>query len=158
MPKDIIKIQFKNGVEALFDYDALTLLAKYKWYPVKKRHQWYIYANGPGTTVQFHRLYMECPKGLEVDHINGNALDNRRANLRVCSRLINQNNLRTYRGKKTSKYRYVYWDTTRNQWFTQVTYNKKTKSIGRFECEVQAAVAANNYILQNRLPKLLNEV
>ena len=54
------------------------------------------YTKGTGKKcVKLHRLIMNCPEGMEIDHINHDTLDNRKSNLRVCSRFENQQNLRS---------------------------------------------------------------
>lgn len=60
-----------------------------------------------GRMVRMQRVIMEAPAHLEVDHINGNKLDNRRANLRLVSRGENQQNLRELRADNSSGYRGV---------------------------------------------------
>lgn len=77
----------------------------------------------------------------QLDHINGDRSDNRIENLRDVTR---RDNLRAFRKPtkgSSSKYRGVNWDKQKNQWRTQITINRKTKTIGRFKCEVEAAKA-----------------
>lgn len=58
--------------------------------------------------IGLHRLIMECPSGLVVDHKNHNRLDNRRTNLRVCT---NKENARNRKGD-----RHYCWDNTHKYW------------------------------------------
>lgn len=61
--------------------------------------------NGRRTTKVMHRFILPCPDGMVIDHINGNKIDNRRENLRVCTiaqnaanRKVNANSKTGYRG------------------------------------------------------------
>lgn len=51
--------------------------------------------DGGFETIRMHRLIMNCPKGMEIDHLNNNKLDNKRANLEICTRA--ENNKRMWR-------------------------------------------------------------
>jgi hypothetical protein len=62
-----------------------------------------------------HRLLLSPSKNSVVDHVNGNVLDNRRANLRVCSQQQNTFNRKIGRNNK-SGYKGVSWDKTHNRW------------------------------------------
>src|SRR5690348_5562960 len=77
------------------------------------RHSWHLHTGGYAvrsvriggrcSNLLMHRAIMSPPPGLTVDHINGNRLDNRRANLRVCTQRDNSRNMRPrQRGEKTS--------------------------------------------------------
>lgn len=46
--------------------------------------------------VRIHRVIMDCPEGLVVDHISGNTLDNRKSNLRICTHKENRKNINRY--------------------------------------------------------------
>ena len=56
-----------------------------------------VFDKARGCLGKLHRIIMNAPEGTDVDHINGNQLDNRRCNLRICSR--SQNNMNTRKRK-----------------------------------------------------------
>ncbi len=80
------------------DYDSVS---KLKWYPFLSGSGYYLSRtstiDGKKRTVSLHRLLMGEPKGMQVDHINGNTLDNRRSNLRVVTASENQKNGKVHR-------------------------------------------------------------
>jgi len=79
------------------DEDAKTL-SEHRWYAVPNVMGGFyaaakvINAAGRSTTLYMHRLLMDAPKGLQVDHINHDTLDNRRANLRIVTNQVNNAN------------------------------------------------------------------
>ena len=96
--------------------------------------------------ILMHRLIINCPKGLEVDHINHNGLDNRRENLRIVTRSQNFMNREKF-VKSSSVFKGVSlyktnpkW-VTNNKWRVCIQKDKKFISIGYFNTEVQAAMA-----------------
>jgi hypothetical protein len=54
-----------------------------------------------------HRWLMDTPKGMDTDHINGNRIDNRRSNLRICTRSQNVRNRTVQRNNRSSPYKGV---------------------------------------------------
>ena len=98
--------------------------------------------NGKPTTLYLHREIMKAPKGMYVDHINGDTLDNRRRNLRLCS---NSENMRN-RGKNTnntSGYKGVSFSKERNMWESKIIHQYKTYHLGYFNTKEKAARAYN---------------
>lgn len=105
-----------------------------------------------------HRMLTNAPKHLQVDHINGNKLDNRMINLRICTNKSNNRNKKAYKGK----YKGVYFDKKRNKWCSQITKNRKVTTVGScFETAELAALAYNKvakklhgkYAYQNTIVK-----
>lgn len=88
-----------------------------------------------------HRLIMNTPEGMLVDHINHDCLDNRKSNLRICTHAENARNKRPVIG--TSKYKGVYWDKTNKKWEAHIRKGKDVKYLGQFKCEKKAALAYN---------------
>ena len=78
---------------------------------------------------------MGNPKA-EVDHINGNGLDNRRCNLRL---VTSRQNKRNQRGRGLSNYIGVTMDKSRKKWLAQIKHYGKRFYIGRYVCEKEAA-------------------
>jgi hypothetical protein len=87
-----------------------------------------------------HSLIMETPKGLTTDHINGNKLDNRRENLRVCTQKQNATNQTKQQRILTSQYKGVYLNQNK-KWTAQIKLNQKAFNLGSFSTELSAAMA-----------------
>ena len=85
-----------------------------------------------------HRYIMNAPDGMDVDHINHDTLDNRKNNLRICTRQQNLWNTKPY---GSCKYKGVCWDKHRNKWLSYVTFENKFITLGRFNTEEEAARA-----------------
>jgi len=79
-----------------------------------------------------------APKGMEVDHINHDQLDNRRANLRVCTHKENGRNSKASAG--TSQYKGVF-KSRGGKWTAHICVNYQTKNLGTFVNEAEAAYA-----------------
>jgi hypothetical protein len=85
-----------------------------------------------------HRLLMQPGPGMVVDHKNGDGLDNRRHNLRVCTRTQNQQNRRKIK-PASSKYKGVYWSSGLCRWRVEIKVDGKKISGGSFSNEEDAA-------------------
>lgn len=155
--KETVEIHFEAGDVVLIERRDLPLFASYSWYVVHGRGQSkYLIRNSSNRTVSFHSQLMGPESGMEIDHINRNGLDNRRANLRFVTHQQNQNNLSRKR-HGTSRFRYVHRAKEKGSWCAMVTYGGRVKNIGHFDSEIEAAHAANNYIIKNKMDKVLNE-
>ena len=140
--KDVAKIQLYNTKqevigEALVDVEDIPKVAQYKWRLNKggtdrSKCLGVLTGNGKETyTNSLHRHIMNCPSGVYVDHINGNRLDNRKSNLRICSN--QENNFNTIkRSVNTSGYKGVWYDKTRDKWVSEIKVNDKKIFIGRY--------------------------
>ena len=83
-------------------------------------------------------------RALQIDHINGNCLDNRRFNLRLCNNIENNQN-RKIDKRNSSGYKGVYFDKIRKKWVAEIKVNKCKKFIGRFINKEEAAIAYNKF-------------
>lgn len=92
--------------------------------------------------IMLHREIMNAPKGMTVDHINGDKLDNRKCNLRICTQADNSKN-RRISSNNTSGFKGVSWISSRNRYVAQIRINKKGITLGYFKCKIEAAKAYN---------------
>jgi|SRR5690606_2442750 len=110
---------------------------------------WRVTKEGYGRSTVFgelSRYIMEAPENMHVDHINHDTLDNRRSNLRLCTRSDNQCNRKVSRG--SSKYKGVWWSTKHEKWVSDITKNGKKRRVGTFTSEEEAAEAYNKAALE----------
>lgn len=137
-PNDKVRyISLTRGLYAIVDAEDYGWLSRYKWH-ASSRDAPYAYCTVNGKNIAMHRMIMRPPKGMVVDHINGNGLDNRRCNLRVCRQDQNMRNSRRHVGGK-SRFRGVF--PRGHQWEAKVTYKGKEYYLGRFNSELEAAEA-----------------
>lgn len=89
-----------------------------------------------------HRVIMNAKKGEVVDHINGNKLDNRRKNLRICT---NSENVRFQKRHKnnTSGYKGVSWSKGMKKWEARIMVDRKSIVGGYFSNRLDAAKEYN---------------
>jgi len=95
-----------------------------------------------GNKKRMHRVIMNTPEGMETDHINGNRLDNRRQNLRICTRAENVRNCKKHRDNH-SGYKGVYWNKREKKWRASIRIGKQDIHLGYFKSTIEAARAYN---------------
>ena len=89
---------------------------------------------------KLHRLIMSTPKGLMVDHINHQTLDNRRCNLRNVTTRENLSNQKR-KSEMSSRYVGVSWYKRDEKWCAKIRINGKKKHLGLFVEEIDAAIS-----------------
>lgn len=123
---------------ALIDPEDKKLCKNYTWV---LDAEGYVVSTTTGKTVRLHRLITNCPENKEVDHKKHNLLDNRKSQLRVCSRQENGRNLKiTSRNK--SGYKGVHLKKS-GEYSAKIKVNNKDKRIGVFKTATEAARAYN---------------
>lgn len=130
-----------RGVALIDDEDADFVLAR-RWY---RSNGYAACSPEHHVTMPMHRMLFGLLKGdpLEVDHINGDRLDNRRENLRVCTRAENRQNTPAIGG--SSKHRGVGWHKQKSKWRAFAQLNGRYVHLGMFDDEEVAAEAARAY-------------
>jgi len=132
----------------LVDDEDHEHLNQWKWYPKNCRGKIYIYRHAwiedKKNFLAMHRSIMNPSKDMQIDHINGNTLDNRRSNLRICTASQNLQNQKIRSYNCSSKYKGVCFDKATNKWRAQIMFDKKIKHIGFYKIEEDAARAYNN--------------
>ena len=102
----------------------------------------YIRGSRPKKWVYLHRLIMDAPTGTQVDHINNDRLDNRRANLRLVTNAQNMQNRKGADRDNPCGVRGVNWHKETQRYRAQLHINGKGIHLGLFERLEDAAKAA----------------
>lgn len=143
------KIPLTQGKVALVDdEDYGWLMAMGSWHASIKGSGWVAQKRHKGKIRRMHRIILDAPDHLHVDHINHQTLDNRRCNIRLCTRSQNLQNMRK-KSEATSKYKGVDWCETRGRWRAQIKFDGKEIHLGYFANEGVAAKVYNKAAQQH---------
>jgi hypothetical protein len=141
-----MEIPLTQGKVALVDARDYERISRIKWYANKIHNTWYALKNGkrlPGgkkeKPILMHRLILNAPKGIQVDHKNGNGLDNRRRNLRLCTNQENHMNEQKHK-RASSRYKSVCFCKQTERWSANIMRDGKRVWLGRHDTEEEAAL------------------
>jgi hypothetical protein len=163
------KIKLTQNEYAIVDDEDFEKLNQYKWHCHVKRKNKYairsICKDGIVTVVRMHRYLMQVSVNKQIDHINGNGLDNRKENLRICTNLQNCANQRIKK-INTSGFKGVNIVNSKGHKYIQARIGFKNKRyyLGVFKNFQEAAIAydekavqlAGEFALTNKKLGLLN--
>jgi hypothetical protein len=148
-----LPISAEASKSILVDDDASPEVAGYKWrldqhgYPYRTIRRMVDGCCRKGR-LMLHRLVAGASVGQVVDHINGDVLDCRRENLRICTVRENRANVVSSKNRKLGGYKGVSWHSTRGKWFATIRGGiigldgrRKTLFLGEFTDPAEAAHA-----------------
>ena len=108
-----------------------------KWKAIKKGNTFYagFFDSNTRRYVFAHNLIMNPPEGFEVDHIDGNGLNNQRSNLRIVTHRMNCVNRREHREGKLPG---ITWSKRNQKWIAYIQIDGKRKQLGSFDDKYEA--------------------
>ena len=141
------KCVLTNGGTALVDESSYSFINRWSWQRHTKGYAYRSFTYGRKgerrcIQIYMHRLIARAKKGQQVDHINGDRLDNRKSNLRICSSSENAMNRKKQSGF-SSRYKGVSWNSEISKWVAQIKIKGDQLSLGSFVNEISAAKAYN---------------
>ena len=146
-----IEIPLTQGLVALIDDEDFSLVGNDKWH-LHSNEKWryagraerYRDQNGKPKRRNYlmHRVIMNPPAGMVIDHIDGNGLNNTRENLRICTTGENLWNARKAEGC-TSKFKGVSIRRDKGCYQAQIMVKGDRKHLGYFKTQEEAAEAYN---------------
>jgi hypothetical protein len=142
------EIPLTQGQVALVPDEWFEELDRHHWTATWRGKTFYAYRNARSqdapcaNTIWMHRVILSAPKGIRVDHKDGNGLNNVPPNIRLAPNGGNEQN----RGKlstNTSGFKGVHWCNFTNRWRSQIWLADKKIELGRFDDIADAARAYN---------------
>lgn len=153
-----VEVPLTKGRVAKIDRADMLIVGRWRWQAyVGGRYLWYasrtIRVNGRRTSIGMHRWIMDPPPGVFIDHINGDGLDNRRANLRLCTQGQNNSNKKRPLGRAARASRYIgvrRADSIRDAWEFSFCCNHVHIYRGGFATAEMAAKAYDDAVVRSR--------
>ena len=139
-------VQITQNKFAIVDDEDFERINQYKWHATKAGNTYYAShstwnsSRKRKSAIFMHRIILRAPKGMCVDHINGNGLDNRKINLRLCTAQQNSQ-YRPHHNLGSSQYHGVHWHKKKKRWQSLIETKGKCTFIGLFKTEEGAALA-----------------
>ncbi len=138
MNQQTLVISISPNYTCLIDEDDFNLVSRFKWFADRHGSITYAKTISNGISTRMHRLVMKARKGKQVDHINGDGLDNRKSNLKISNQRANAQN--SARSTGISGYRGVFI-AGEKMWRARISNKKKMHHLGYFVTPLEAALA-----------------
>lgn len=136
------KIELACGRAALVDDEDHELVSKYRWIRYRSRGgASYARTRLNGRFVLMHRMILQPARGPHVHHVNDDGVDNRRANLRICTASEHGATHQKKTRNTSSSYKGVCWHRRDRQWRAQLMSKAVSHWLGSFKDELPAAFA-----------------
>lgn len=144
------EIKLNDGHVAFVDDEDFEIVSKYNWrayshgrgFRVLRPNCWTRNGEWISKYAMLHRFILKCEKGKEIDHMDGNPLNNCRSNLRICSRAENCFNKPLRKDSKTGIIG-VRFNKKWNTWTTRIVIDGDRKCIGSYDNKKEAALVYN---------------
>ena len=133
------KIKLTQGRYAIVDDEDYKYLNKYKWCFGSNDYAMRVVDK---ETILMHRVINKTPESMITDHINHDKLDNRKNNLRTCTKAQNRINAKMNKNNN-SGYKGVTWNKLGRKWRAYIRINGKSKHLGYFDNKEEANKAYN---------------
>jgi hypothetical protein len=137
-----VQIVLSRGLVAVVDDEDYEMLKAWKWRIIPSQRTFYaattVRRGGTRHTVQMHRMLLLPEAGVEVDHVDGNGLNNTRKNIRLCTHSQNAMNAKTRRSN-SSGIKGVSFNRRDKKW--QARIGGRGLSLGVFTDPLSAALA-----------------
>ena len=135
-------IHLDKDMAAIVDDEDFDRVSPHRWVASEQKTgngAFAVRTNIARKTVYLHQLLIgKAPKGMVIDHINGNPLDNQRANLRLVTYQQNCMNRRVRR-TNTTGFKGVTWHKKNGYWTASIKVNGKYQRKYGFPSPVAAA-------------------
>lgn len=135
------EVPLTRGFVAIVDDEDFDRVSRFRWclqQGAKSRTAYATRREAPNSPkIWMHRWLLDAPDDVQVDHRNGNGLDNRRSNIRLCTPSQNATNrIRTFANKSSS---FVGVHRQRSRWVARIVVALKRVHLGVFASEIDAA-------------------
>ena len=148
----VASLVLPSGHVTVLDAADLPLIEPYRWF-LKRSNGGKLYVYGyrvgehKNRRKSMHTVLLDAGP-LEVDHINGDGLDNRRSNLRAVTHAQNLHNA-CGRSGSTSPYKGVCWNSQKSKWLAKIKVDGKTRHLGFHTDPWDAAQAYNDAAIES---------
>jgi hypothetical protein len=125
----------KYGVEkgrTIIDLEDVEKCKKYKWYMKNCNNKLYVIGRIDGKSTRLHRYILDFYGDLDIDHKDGDGLNNKRNNLRIATRQENMMNQRVLPKNNTSGHIGIWFNKKNNKYTSQIKVNRKGIHLGEY--------------------------
>lgn len=144
-------ICLSQGKVAIVNNSDFVNLSRWKWNALRGRDgKFYAVRTSQKSespirkTIYMHRVILGVTRLVEVDHKDGDGLNNKRRNLRTATATQNRRNQGLERCNNTSGFKGVTWHKNRNKWQAQIGMGGRKRKViylGLYSAPREAAIA-----------------